>query len=119
MQVSTSVKPLPHLPTLPHDSPLPLPLDDESRVQLWKLIHTWLRHGQLQTKWATVINDLLLRILQIKRCETSSLSCTETNNMAASLPLCIQLFETGSPPQSKYLATSSDGTLLQALTGMY
>lgn len=85
----------------------PLMLDDDAKVHLWKLIHTWLRHEQLQVKWASVLNDIIMDIFD----SISNIS-VETDN-----PICIQLFETGSPNHSKYLSSVTYGDQLQILSG--
>ncbi|KAI8344710.1 hypothetical protein BC941DRAFT_387495 [Chlamydoabsidia padenii] len=111
----TNTKSLPHLPK-PMQQPIianSRMLDDDAKIYLWKLIHTWLRHEKLQTKWATVINDLLLRIIQSYNSEARSVSKTTT-----SLGTYIQLFETGTPSQSKFLSGHIDGTQLQNLTDL-
>ncbi|CAO3584071.1 unnamed protein product [Absidia cylindrospora] len=96
-------------------SPIPFTrqLDDEAKVYFWKLIHTWLRYEKLQAKWASVINDILLLILQTRISETRSF-----NGGVAPLHMYIQLFETGSPTQSKYLPGVTHGTQLQLLTDL-
>ncbi|KAI8330990.1 hypothetical protein BC941DRAFT_475162 [Chlamydoabsidia padenii] len=117
--LSSSSKPLPQLPAATRNSPLPL--DNDSKTLLWKLLHNWLRHAQLQAKWTSVIYDLLARILQAHVPETSSLSNPNPEEMAATtspLSICIQLFETGTPTQSTYLSSSSHGIQLETLTDL-
>ncbi|ORZ13259.1 hypothetical protein BCR42DRAFT_355612 [Absidia repens] len=96
-------------------SPMPFTkqLDDEAKVYFWKLIHTWLRYEKLQARWASVINDILLLILQTRISETPS-----SIDGGAPLYMYIQLFETGSATQSKYLPSVTHGTQLQSLTDL-